>query len=139
MKEDKKIEQIFNRLYGSTIIVSIVLLLGFLAIYSLTETDYSPKKFVFAYVIPIFLFTFFFSYNYLLTYCYKKGAFKSKQAIEFYRMCNKSGISFLGDTNMEKAEDIYFSIFGTDKYLGEGTLISHMTKIYNIGKEIIEK
>ena len=40
---------------------------------------------------------------------------------------------------MEKAEDIYFSIFGTDKYLGEGTLISHMTKIYNIGKEIIEK
>lgn len=136
MKEDKKIKQIFNMLYRSTIIVAIVLLIGYLAVY----THYYPgKKIFFAYGVPLFLFALFFSYNCLLTYFHKKGVFTSEQATDFYRMCNESGISFSGDTDMEKAEDIYFAIFGTDKYKGEGTLLSHMADIYNAGKEITEK
>lgn len=123
-------------LQEAIIVAAIILLIVYLIIY----THYYPgKKIFFAYGVPLFLFTFFFLYNCLLTYFHKKGAFTSEQAMDFYRICSKSGIFFGGDTDMEKAKDIYFSIFGTDKYLGDGTLLSHMTDVYNTGKKITEK
>jgi len=125
-------------LHKLIIIISIALLIWYLYIYA-PQVGPIYKKFVLAYIVPICFFTFFFSYNCMLTYFHKKGAFTSEQAMDFYRICSKSGIFFVGDTDMEKAKDIYFSIFGTDKYLGEGTLLSHMTDVYNVGKEITEK
>ena len=136
MKEDKRINRIFDLLHKSIIIVSIIILFGFFVIYS---HMFSYDAAIFTYIVPLSLFVFFLSYNSLLTYFHKKGTFTSEQATEFYIMCNDAGIVFSENTNIEKAQDIYFVIFGTDKYTGEGTLLNHMADIYNFGMEITEK
>lgn len=136
MKEDKRIKRIFCLLHKSVIVVSIIILLGFFVLYS---HMYSYDAAIFSYILPFSLFIFFLSYNCLLTYFHKKGAFTSEQAAEFYIMCNDAGIFFPDDTDMEKAKDIYFVIFGTDKYSGVGALLNHMADIYNSGKETTEK
>ena len=136
MKEDKRIKRIFGLLHKSIIFVSIIILLGFFVLYS---HMYSYDAAIFSYILSLSLFIFFLSYNCLLTHFHKKRAFTSEQASEFYIMCNDAGIFFPDDTNKEKAEDIYFVIFGTDKYTGDGTLLEHMVDIYNSGKETTEK
>ena len=136
MRKDKKLEKFFSLTRFSVVIIAVVLLVVYLIMFSLSRNRY---KIFFSFIIPAVFFTIFFAYNCLLTYFHKKGAFTLEQAAEFYRKCSQSGIVFSGDTNMEKAKDIYFSVFGTDKYLGENTLLSHMVKIYNAGKEIAEK
>ena len=136
MKEDRRINRIFGLLHKSIIVVSIIILLGFFVLYS---HMYSYDAAIFTYIVPLSLFIFFLSYNCLLTYFHKKGAFTSEQATEFYIMCNNAGIVFSENTNIEKAQDIYFVIFGTDRYTGERTLLNHMADIYNSGRKIIEK
>lgn len=136
MKKDRRIKRIFALLHKSIIVVAVILLIGFMVLYS---HMYSYDAAIFSYIVPFSLFIFFLSYNCLLTYFHKKGAFTPEQASEFYVMCNDAGIFFPDDVNMKKAEDIYFIIFGTDKYTGDGTLLNHMADIYNSGKEITEK
>ena len=81
----------------------------------------------------------FISYNRLLVYFHKKGLYTSWQAVEFYKKCREQNILSFKDENFEKAKDIYFLIFETDIYSGEGSLADHMANLYNTGKEITEK
>ena len=115
-------------------VIAVILLAAYLIIYSLAR-----KRILFSVIIPSVLSAFFLSYNYLLTYFHKKGVFTHEQAAEFYTKCRERNISLFQDSNIEKAKDIYFSVFGTDKYIGDGTLPAHMEKIYNAGKETTEK
>lgn len=88
-----------------------------------------------SFVAPVVFFAIFLLYNRLLVHFHKKGFYTSKQAVEFYEKCHKQDISDFQKENFEKADDIYFSIFGTDKYFGEGTLPAHMADIYAAGKK----
>lgn len=91
------------------------------------------------FIVSIVFLIIFISYNCLLVYFHKKGLYTSLQAAEFYKKCREQNILSFKDENIEKAKDVYFSVFETDIYSGEGSLADHMANVYNTGKEIIEK
>ena len=134
MRNDKKSDKLFNLAHLGIKIVAVILLLVYLGVYL------KSKSGIFlSFVGPAVFFIIFLLYNRLLEQFHKKGFYTSWQAAEFYRKCYKENISVFQEENFEKAADIYFSIFGTDKYLGVGTLPDHMAEIYTAGKEITEK
>lgn len=117
------------------IITAVVLLILYLSIY-VSRRDH---EMFLAFIAPAVLFIFFLSYNCMLVHFHKIGFYRPWQAAEFYEKCREQNIYDFQEENSKKATDIYFSVFGTDKYTGEGTFLAHMTEIYNIGKETTEK
>lgn len=91
-----------------------------------------------AFIAPAVFTMIFLIYNSLLIYFHKKGFYTSRQAEEFYKKCREENICIFQEENLEKAKDVYFAIFGTDKYFGEGTLLAHMEKIYDTGREMMK-
>ena len=136
MKEYKRTQQIFNMLHRSIIIVAIIILLIFFIMYS---HIYNYDAAIFSYVVPLFFLIFFLSYNSLLVHFHKKGFYTFGQAVEFYEKCRELNISLFQEENLEKSKDVYFSIFGTDEYLGNENLLVHLEEIYNVGRKITEK
>ena len=136
MKKDELSKKLFDLTHFSIRIVAVLLFVVYLRAYVVTK--FSNKMF-FSFVVPAVFFAIFLSYNFLLVHFHKKGFYTSKQAVEFYEKCRKQEISDFQEANLEKADDIYFSIFGTDKYSGEETLSAHMADIYAAGKKITEK
>lgn len=135
MKKSNILKKFFYFLNFSVVILALILLVVYLMIYT---SKYNFNTFL-SFIAPVVFFVIFLLHNCLLVYFHKKGFYTSKQAIEFYTKCCEQNISLVQEENFEKAKDIYFPIFGTDKYLGEGTLSAHMADIYNAGKEITEK
>ena len=135
MRKDKRLEKFFNLTPAGIIITAVVLLALYLSIY----VSRRNHEMFLAFIAPAVLFTFFLSYNCLLVYFHKIGFYRPWQAAEFYKKCSCQNISIFQDENFEKAKDIYFSVFGTDKYLGEDTLPVHMAEIYDVGRKITEK
>ena len=134
MKKDNLLKKLFNLSHFGIKIITVVLSVLYLIVYLKTK-----KGIFLSYVGPAVFFTVFVSYNCLLTCFHKKGLYTSRQAAEFYRKCREDDVSFINDKNFKKAEAIYFSIFGTNKYFGAGTFPAHMEKIYNAGRETTEK
>ena len=134
MRNDKNAEKLFNLAHLGVKIIAVILLVIYLGVYL------KSKSGIFlSFVGPAVFFIIFLLYNRLLVQFHKKGLYTSWQASEFYRKCYEENISVLQEDNFEKAADIYFSIFGTEQYLGIGTLSDHMAEIYAAGKEITEK
>ena len=136
MRKDNMSKKLFDLTHFGIKIVAVLLFVVYLRVYVVTK--FSDRMF-FSFIVPAVFFAIFFSYNFLLVHFHKKGFYTSKQAVEFYEKCRKQDISGFQEENFEKADDIYFSIFGTDKYLGEETLSAHMADIYAAGKKITEK
>lgn len=135
MRKDNRLNKFFNFIHFSITIVALILLALYLKIY----ISPGENKLFLLFIAPSVLFIFFLSYNCLLVHFHKKGLYTSGQASEFYEKCRDRNISDFKEENFEKVSDIYFSVLGTDKYTGEGTIFTHMAEIYNIGKEIAEK
>lgn len=134
MKKDNRQEKLFTLTHLCIKIAAVIMLVVYLTVYLKTKTG------VFlSYTGPALFFIIFLLYNRLTVHFHKKGFFTSWQAAEFYARCHKENIFIFQEENFEKAAGIYFSIFGTDKYLGAGTLPDHMADIYNAGKETTEK
>ena len=134
MRKDNRSEKLFNLTHLCIKIVAVIMLVIYLIVYLKTK-----KGIFLSYIGPALFFIIFLLYNRLTVHFHKKGFHTSWQAAEFYAKCREENISLFQEENFEKAASIYFSIFGTEKYLGEGTLSDHMTDIYNAGKEMTEK
>lgn len=116
-------------------VIAVIMLVVYLRIF---VSKYGHETLLSFILLAVF-FIIFLSYNILLVYFHKKGFYTPEQATEFYTKCCEQNISLIQEENFEKATDIYFSIFGTDKYFGVGTLLTHMLEIYNVGKEITKE
>ena len=136
MKKDSISEKFFNLMRFGIKIATVILLVVYLRKHASSATMW--KTFL-SFVAPSIFFVIFLSYNFLLVYFHKKGFYTSWQAAEFYTRCRERNICPFQEENSEKAQDVYFSIFGTDKYSGEGTLLTHMAEIYDFGRKITEK
>jgi hypothetical protein len=134
MKKGNMMKKLFDLSHLGIKIIAVFLLVVYLSMYVLKK--YRDEMFLSVY--PFAFFIFFLSYNFLLVYFHKMGFYTSKQAVKFYEKCREQNISLV-EENLDKATDIYFLIFGTDKYLGVGTFLVHMEEIYNAGMEISEK
>ncbi len=134
MRKYNKPEKLFNIAHLGAKVVAVIMLIVYLIVYLKTK-----KGIFLSFVGPAVFFIIFLLYHRLLVQFHKKGLYTSWQASEFYRKCCEENISVLQEENFEKAADIYFSIFGTEQYLGIGTLSDHMAEIYAAGKEITEK
>lgn len=135
MRKDSKSEKFFNLTTWGVKIITVILFVVCLWIHSGAERS----KVFLPFIAPVIFLAVFLSYNFLSVHFYKKGFYKSEQAAEFYTKCRERNISLFHEENSEKAKDVYFSVFGTDKYAGEGTLLAHMAEIYDLGREITEK
>lgn len=135
MRKDSRSEKFFKLTHIGIKIVAVILLVVFLLIYAQKN---GGRTFL-SFVVPVVFFVVFLLYNFLLTHFHKKGFYTSWQAAEFYAKCCEHNISGFHEETLGKARNIYFSIFGTDKYCGEGTLAAHMEEIYNAGSEKTEK
>lgn len=136
MRKDKNLEKLFNLTTWGVKIITLILLIVYLRLH--VSTTVIGETFL-LFIAPTVFFVIFLLYNGLLVHFYKKGFYKSEQAVEFYTKCRERNISLFKDENIEKAKDVYFSIFDTDAYCGEGLLLAHMEEIYNVGKETTEK
>ena len=134
MRKDNQSKMLFNLTHVCIKITAVIMLVIYLTVYLKTK-----KGIFLSYIGPALFFTIFLLYNRLTVHFHKKGFYTSWQAAEFYVKCCEENISLFQEENFEKAAGIYFSIFGTDKYSGEGTLSDHMADIYNAGKEMAEK
>ena len=115
-----------------------IIIVFLLVVYMRTYLHEEDEIFL-SFIAPVIFFIIFLLYNLLLVHFHKMGFYKSWQAVEFYAHCCKQNISIFQEENFDKTTDIYFSIFGTDKYLGEGSFLTHMANIYAAGKKITEK
>ena len=136
MKKDTKTEKLFKLTTWGVKIITVIFLLIYLIV-RISQT--SSNNIFLLFIAPAVFFGIFLLYNFLLVHFYKQGFYTSLQAAEFYTKCCERNISLFQDANSKKVEDVYFSVFGTDKYVGEGTLLSHMTEIYDSGRETTEK
>ena len=134
MRKDNKL---FNLMRLGVKIVAVFLLVLYFGIYVYPKND--RNEILLWLIAPLVFSIIFLLYNFLLVYFHKKGFYTSEQAAEFYEKCSEENISVFNEESVAKARDIYFSIFGTDKYLCDGTILSHIEEIYNCGKEITEK
>ena len=135
MRKDNLSEKLFNLTHIGVKVVAVIMLVVYLSL----STQKNTNKTFLSFVAPAVIFVIFLLYNRLLVHFHKKGSYTSAQAAEFYTKCRERDIYLFQEENIEKAKDVYFSIFGTDKYTGEGTLPAHMERIYNAGMETIEK
>lgn len=131
MTKDGMSKKIFNLTHLGIKIVAGILLAIFLI--------FKSRGWILPFIVCTVFLIIFISYNRLLVYFHKKGFYTSLQAAEFYKKCREQKIPPFQGENFEKAKDVYFLIFETDIYSGEGSLLDHMENIYNIGKEITEK
>ena len=136
MRKDNMPKKLFNLTHLGIKIIAVLMFVVYLRVYLVSKLFTYERLLSFA---PIVFLIVFLLYNNLLVNFHKKGGYTSKQAVEFYEKCREQNISDFQKENFEKAGDIYFSVFGTDKYLGDGTILNHMEEIYNAGKEITEK
>jgi|GEM_PF-6626335 len=134
MKKDNMPKKLFNLTHLGIKIIAVILLAVYLKIYAKNKYE-----FFLSFAVPAVLFIIFLLYNCLLVYFHKKGFYTTAQASEFYEKCREQNISDFHEENLEKVTDIYFSIFGTDKYSGIETFLNHIKEIYNEGKETTEK
>ncbi len=123
-------KKLFNLTHLGIKIITVIMF----AIY-LREYFRDKSPIFLSFLAPLMFFVISLLYNLLLVHFHKKGFYTPEQAVEFYEKCREQNISLVQEENLEKATDIYFSIFGTDRYIGDGTLIDHMGKIYNAGKK----
>lgn len=135
MRKNNMSKKLFNLTHLGIKIVTIILFVIYLIIY-VSKDDH---RIFLSLVAPAVFLAVFLFYDILLVHFHKKGFYTTKQATEFYEKCRERNISDFKEENFEKAEDIYFSVFGTDIYLGEGTLLTHMADIYSVGKKITKK
>ena len=135
MKKDSISEKLFKLTHIGVKIIAVILLVVYLWIYA---QKHGNKTFL-SFAAPAVFFVVFLLHSFLTVRLHKKGFYTSGQAAEFYAECREQNISQFNEENIEKIKRIYFSIFGTDVYLGEGTLPAHMEEIYNAGKEKAEK
>ena len=138
MKEENKLEKMFNLTRFGVKIIAVFLLVVYFGIYAHPKKN-DRNEILLWLIAPLVFSIIFLLYNFLLVYFHKKGFYTSEQAAEFYEKCSEENISVVNGESVAKARDIYFSIFGTDKYLCDGTILSHIEEIYNCGKEITEK
>lgn len=129
-------KKLFNLTHFSIKIIAVLMFVVYLRAYIVTKFSY---KMFFSFIVPAVFFAVFLFYNRLLVHFHKKGFYTTAQAVEFYEKCRDRNISDFNEGNLEKADDIYFSVFGTDKYLGDRTILAHMADIYAAGKKITEK
>ena len=134
MRRGNMAKKLFNLTHLGIKIIAVVLLAIYLKIYAENK-----HEIFLSFVVPLVLFVIFLLYNCLLVHFHKKGFYTTVQSAEFYEKCRERNISDFQENNLEKAKDLYFSIFGTDKYIGEKTLDAHMEEIYNTGRKITEK
>lgn len=127
-------KKLFDLTHLGIRIITVTMFAVYLKIYA--ENEY---KMLLSFGVPIIFFVFFLLYNQVLVHFHKHGFYTLEQAAEFYEKCLEQDISDFQEENLDKATDIYFSIFGTDKYLGDGTILAHMADIYAAGKKITEK
>lgn len=135
MRKDNMSKKLFNLTHLGIKIITVIMFVVYLSLY---VSKYTYNMFL-SFVAPAVFFAIFLLYNCLLVHFHKKGFYTPEQAVEFYEKCHKQDISDFQKANFEKADNIYFSIFGTDKYFGDETLFTHMADIYAAGKKITEK
>lgn len=135
MRKGNMTKKMFNFTH---FIIKIVVVVMFVVYLSLYVSKYDYNMFL-SFVAPVVFFAVFLFYNRLLVHFHKKGFYTPAQASEFYEKCRERNISDFKEENFEKAGDIYFSVFGTDKYSGDGTIFTRMEEIYNAGKKITGK
>lgn len=124
-------KKLFDLTHFSIKIITVIMFVVYLSLY-VSKYNYDM---LLSFVAPAVFFAIFLLYNCLLVHFHKKGFYTPEQAVEFYEKCREQDISGFQEENFEKVDDIYFSIFGTDKYFGEGTLPAHMADIYAAGKQ----
>lgn len=134
MRKDNVSNKMFNLTHLGIKIIAVILLAIYLKIYAENK-----HEIFLSFAVPAVLFIIFLLYNCLLVYFHKNGFYTTAQASEFYEKCQDHNISDFHEEHLKKAGDVYFSVFGTDKYLGEGTILTHMADIYAAGKKTIEK
>ena len=131
MRKDNMSKKLFHLTHFTIKIVAVIMFVVYLSLY-VSKYNYDM---LLSFVAPIVFFAIFLLYNRLLVHFHKKGFYTPEQAVEFYEKCREQDIAGFQEENLDKATDIYFSIFGTDKYLGAETLPAHMADIYAAGKK----
>ncbi|MBO4699613.1 hypothetical protein J5690_08415 [bacterium] len=136
MRKGNMSNKMFNLTHLGIRIIVVLMFIIYLRMYLVLKFSHDI---FFSFIAPVVFFVVFLLYNLLLVHFHKRGFYTAAQAVEFYTKCRERDISLFHEENFEKTIDIYFSVFGTDKYFGEGTILTHMADIYAAGKKITEK
>ena len=134
MRKGNMLKKLFNLTYLGIKMIALVLVVVYLIIYL-----HNKDEMFLSFIAPLIFFIIFLLYNLLLVHFHKKGFYRPWQATDFYTKCSEQNLSIFQEENFEKAKDIYFSVLGTDVYLGKETFLTHMEEIYNAGRKITEK
>ena len=121
-----------------TVLIIVFVLLFIYYLYLIT-VPLGPKNPITMIFFPIlFLVYVFLTFNFNLS-SIKKGYFSKNQALKFYKSCQDLKINKPSKINQKDCEEVYLTVFGTKEYTGNGDLLTHMTKVYNSGRELSKK